>query len=83
VDRELVDGQGRWRLDNLIVSTPELVRRLEAFEDKIVRTVDHWLHRIIGGLVREFTVDTSASYNKAEQHFFKGPRGKYFKSLNT
>ena len=32
----LVDNQGRYRLDQPIVWTPELVRRLEALEDKIV-----------------------------------------------
>jgi len=30
---KLVNIQGRWRLDNSIVWTPELVRRLEASED--------------------------------------------------
>jgi len=40
---KLVDGQGRWRLDGLIVWTQKLVGRLEASEDKIMRAVDHWL----------------------------------------
>ena len=40
---KLEDDQGRWRLDSPIVLTPELVRRLEASEDKIARAVDHWL----------------------------------------
>jgi len=31
----------------------------------------------------EFTVDTSVSYNEAKCRFFKGPPGKYLKSLNT
>ena len=31
----------------------------------------------------EFAVDTSVSYSEAEQHFFKGPQGKYLRSLNT
>ena len=31
----------------------------------------------------EFAVDTSVSYSEAERRFFKGPRGKYLKSLNT
>ena len=63
--------------------TPELVRRLEASEDKIARSIDHWLDRIIGGFVTKFAVDTSVSYNKVERRFFKGPQGKYVKSLNT
>ena len=31
----LADSQGRYKLDQQIVWTPELVRRLEASEDKI------------------------------------------------
>lgn len=59
------------------------MQKLEAFEDKIVHAIDHWLDHIIGGFVIEFAVDTSVSYNEAEHFFFKGPRGKYLKSLNT
>ena len=59
------------------------MRRLEASEDKITHAVDHWLDRIIGGFITEFTVDTSVSYSEVERRFFKGPRGKYVKSLNT
>jgi len=76
---KLVDGEGRWRLANLIVWTLELVRRLEASEEKIMCTIDDWLNRIIGGFVTEFTVDTSISYSKAECRFFRGLRGKYLK----
>ena len=59
------------------------MRRLEASEDNIACTVDHWLDRIIGGFIIEFAVDTSVSYSEAEHRFLKGPRGKYIKSLNT
>ena len=54
-----------WKLDNPIVWTLELVHRLEALEDKIVCTVDHWLDQIIGGFITEFTIDTSVSYSEA------------------
>ncbi len=80
---KLADSQGRWKLGSPIVWTPELVRRLEESEEKIVRAVDHWLDHIIGGFITEFAVDTSISYSEVEQHFLKGPRGKYVKSLNT
>jgi len=63
--------------------TPELVRRLEASEDKITCVVDHWLDRITGGFITKFTVDISVSYSMAEQRFLKGLRGKYVKYLNT
>ena len=80
---KLADSQGRWKLDGPIVWTLELVRRLEASEDKIASTVNHWLNSIIGGFVTEFMVDTSANYSEVEQCFFKGLQGKYVKSLNT
>jgi len=43
----LADSQGRCRLDQPIVWTLELVRRLEASQDKIMQAVDHLLDRII------------------------------------
>ena len=70
---KLADDQGRWRLDDPIKWTLELVRRLEASKDKITCVVNHWLNRIIGGFVTEFTVDTLVSYSEAEHCFFKGP----------
>ena len=80
---KLTDSQGRWKLDRAIVLTPELVHRLEVSEDKIMRTVDHWLDWIIGGFITEFAVDTLVSYSEAKRCFLKGPQGKYIKSLNT
>ena len=38
---KLADSQGRCKLEKPIVWTPELVRRLEASEDKIAHAVDH------------------------------------------
>ena len=80
---KLADSQGRCKLDRAIVWTPELVHRLEVSEDKIATAVVHWLDQIIGGSITNFVVDTLVSYNEAEQHFLKGPQGKYVKSLNT
>ena len=80
---KLADSQGRWKLDGPIVWTPELVRRLEASEDKIVHAIDHWLDRIIGGFIIEFAVNTLVNYSEVERRFLKGQRGKYIKSLNT
>lgn len=62
---KLAESQGRCKLDKLIVWTPELMRRLEASEDRIVRTVGHWLDRTIGNFITEFAVDTTVSYNEA------------------
>lgn len=79
----LADSQGRCRLDQPIVWTLELVRRLEASEDNLTREMDHWLDRIIGGFITKFVIDTTMSYIEAERCFLKGPRGKYIKSLNN
>ena len=64
---KLADSQGRWRLDGPIVWTLELVQRLEASEDNIVRAVDHWLDQILGGFFIEFSVETLVSYSKVER----------------
>jgi len=79
----LVDNQGRCRLEQPIVWTPELVRRLEESEDKIARAIYHWLDRIIGGFINEFMIDTTVSYSEAEINFLSGPWGKYIKLLKT
>lgn len=47
---KLADSVGRCRLDQPIVWTLELVRRLEATEDRLAHTIDHWLDQIIGDL---------------------------------
>ena len=62
----LADSQGRCKLDQPIVWTPELVCRLEALEDKIVRVVDQWLDWIIGGFITGFVIDTTVSYSEEE-----------------
>lgn len=52
----LPNSLGRCKLNQ------QFVRRLEAYEDKIVRAVDHWLDRIIRGFITEFTIDTTVRY---------------------
>ena len=70
---KLADSQGRCRLGKPIVWTLKLVRRLEASEDKIAHTMDHWINLIIGGFIIEFTLDTLVSYSEAERCFLEGP----------
>jgi len=65
------------------VWTPELVHRLEATEDKLACTVDHWLDWIIGGFITEFMIDATVSYSEAERKFLQGPQGRYIKSFNA
>lgn len=55
---KLADSQGRWRLDSAIVWTLDLVQRIEALEDNIVRAINNCLCRIIRGFVTKFAVDT-------------------------
>jgi len=68
---KLADSQGRWKLDAIIVWTPVLVRRLEASEDKITCTVDHWLDCIIGGFVTELEVKTQLAIMRQRDDFYK------------
>jgi len=63
---KLADSQGRFKVDGPLVWTLELVRRLEALEDQIMCTIDHWLNWVIGGFITEFAVDTSVNYSEAE-----------------
>ena len=72
---KLADSVERCRLDQPIVWTPELVRRLEATQDRLACAIDHWLDRIIRGFITEFIV----SYNEAERQFLQGLRGWYIK----
>ena len=62
----LADSEGRCRLDQPIVWTSELLRRIEASKDNITRAMDHWLDWIIGGFIIEFAVDKIVSYSEAE-----------------
>ena len=69
---KLAKSQRTWKLDDPIVWMPELVRRLEALEDKIMRVVYHWLDHIIVGFITKFAVDTSVTYSEAERRFLRG-----------
>lgn len=61
----LANSVGRCRLDQPIVWTLELVHRLEASEDKIARSVYHWLDQIIEGFITEFVIEITISYSEA------------------
>lgn len=56
---------------------------LEPSESKIVRVVYYQIDSILGGFITEFMIDMSISYREFEHWFFKGPKGKYLKSLKT
>jgi len=45
--------------------------------------MDHWIDFTLGIFVTKFSIDRNISYNEVERRLFKGPRGKYLKSLKT
>jgi hypothetical protein len=63
--------------------TPELVKRVEAVDNRTSRAVDFWMDSILGGYITEFSIDCTQAYNVAERDFFKGPRGRFIRSLAT
>jgi hypothetical protein len=62
---------------------PEEITQLQQVDNKFTRVVDFWLDNIVVGFITEFAVDTTKSYNAAEQEFLKGPRGRYIRYLYT
>jgi hypothetical protein len=79
----LVENTGRYRDATSRNWTPELVRKLNSISNNTSPTVDFWLDSILGGYITEFVVDCTQSYSVAERDFFKGPRGRFLKSLGT
>ena len=63
--------------------TPELIQQVEKFDNKSIRAVDHWIDHLLGGFVTEFSIDQFVSYSEAERRLFKGPRGKFLRSLKV
>jgi len=63
---ELTNGQHTWKLDNLIVWTPKLVKRMEGSENKVVKVFNYWIYSILGGFITEFAIDMSSNYNEAK-----------------
>jgi hypothetical protein len=45
--------------------------------------VDFWLDSVLGGYITEFSIECTQSYSVVEREFFKGPCGRYLKSLST
>lgn len=80
---KLTDSEPTHNFDNPIVWTPELVKRLEWYDYKVVRDIDYWIDSILGSFITEFAIDIFVSYSEVEWWFFKGLRGKYMKSRKT
>jgi hypothetical protein len=79
----LVENTGRYQNATPRNWTPELVRQLNYVSNNTSHAVDFWLDSILGGYITEFAVDCTQSYSVAERDFFKGPRGRFMKSLGT
>ena len=41
---------------------PEFIQQLEKLDNKITRTVDHWINHLLGGFVTEFSIDQFLSF---------------------
>jgi hypothetical protein len=63
--------------------TPELIQQVNTISNQISCTVDFWLDSVLGGYITEFSIDCTQSYSVVEREFFKGPHGRYLKSLST
>jgi hypothetical protein len=79
----LVENIGRYRDAVSRNWTPELVRQLNSISNKTSCAVDFWLDIILGGYIREFTVDCTQTYSVAKRDFFKGPCEMFMKFLGT
>jgi hypothetical protein len=62
---------------------PKEIAQLQHVDNKFTHAIDFWLDNIVVRFITEFAVDTTKSYNTAEQEFLKGPRGRYLRSLYT
>jgi hypothetical protein len=65
----------------LVVWIVENIARLERVNNKFMHAVEFWLDKTIVGFIIEFPVDTPKSYTVAEYDLWKGPIGRYIKSL--
>ena len=59
------------------------MQRLEASERNITWAMDHWIDHTLGSFFTEFAIDRNISDSEAKCRLFKGPQGKYLKSLKT
>jgi hypothetical protein len=78
----LKDNHPTNRIRKLKWNLVEIVQ-LQQVNNKFTCIVDFWLDSIVAGFIIEFAVDTTKSYNAAEQDFLTGPICRYIKSLYT
>jgi len=67
----------------LINWTPELIQQVKEVRNKTSCTFDYWLDSVLGGYVTKFSIDFTQSYSAIERELFKGPCGRYLKSMYT
>jgi hypothetical protein len=63
--------------------TLELIEQFNTISNRISHMVDFWMDSVLGDYIIEFDIDSTQSYSSIERELFKGPHGRYFKSLST
>jgi len=63
--------------------TPKLIQQVNVVRNNTSHAIDYWLNSVLGGYVTEFMIDYTQPYSAAKRELFKGPRGRYLKSLST
>jgi hypothetical protein len=61
----------------------QMIQEVNTISNKISRALYFWLDSVLGGYITKFSIDCTQSYSVAEREFFKGPCGRYLKSLST
>jgi hypothetical protein len=61
----------------------KLVRQMNSISNPTTCVVYFLLDSILGGYITEFVVDCIQSCNVEKGEFFKGPHGRFLKSLIT
>jgi hypothetical protein len=81
--QRLAENNGTFHTIVLRNWTPELIQQVNTISNWISRAVDFWLDSVLGGYITEFSIDCTQSYSVVERELFKGPHGRYLKSLST
>lgn len=63
---QLLKFQNCWKDDQVTQWTPELTQQLEKTDNKITKTMDHWVDSILDGFVTKFVFNQFISYSEVE-----------------
>ena len=62
----LVELHKCWKDERVTQWTPELIQQLERTDNIITRMVDYWVDNVLGGFVKEFSIDQFVSYSESK-----------------